>query len=97
MNESSTFFIPSADNQLELTVLMPCLNESASLSICIDQALETMRANGIRGEVLIADNGSTAARSALPPNMALAWSPLQPAVTAAPFAEASLRHVANIF
>ena len=59
MNESSTFFIPPADNQLELTVLMPCLNESASLSICIDQALETMRANGIRGEVLIADNGST--------------------------------------
>ena len=59
MNESLTSFTPAADNQLELTVLMPCLNESASLSICIDQALEAMRANGIRGEVVIADNGST--------------------------------------
>ena len=58
MTESSTSFT-LADHPLELTVLMPCLNESASLSICIDQALEAMRANGIRGEVLIADNGST--------------------------------------
>jgi glycosyltransferase involved in cell wall biosynthesis len=59
MNESFTSFTPPADNDLELTVLMPCLNESASLSVCIDQALEAMRANGIRGEALIADNGST--------------------------------------
>jgi glycosyltransferase involved in cell wall biosynthesis len=59
MNESSSSSTLPADNQLELTVLMPCLNERASLSICIDQALQAMRANGIRGEVLIADNGST--------------------------------------
>jgi hypothetical protein len=39
MNEPSSSFTLPADDQLELTVLMPCLNESASLSICIDQAL----------------------------------------------------------
>lgn len=59
MSESPTSLRPASDNHLELTVLMPCLNESASLAICVHQALEAMRANGIRGEVLIADNGST--------------------------------------
>ncbi|HEY1470095.1 MAG TPA: glycosyltransferase family 2 protein, partial [Candidatus Acidoferrum sp.] len=59
MSESPTSLRPAADNHLELTVLMPCLNESASLAICVHQALDAMRANGICGEVLIADNGST--------------------------------------
>jgi glycosyltransferase involved in cell wall biosynthesis len=59
MSESSTSLSPLTDNHLEFTVLMPCLNESAALAICVHQALEAMRANGIRGEVLVADNGST--------------------------------------
>jgi glycosyltransferase involved in cell wall biosynthesis len=59
MSESSTSLSPETDNHLEFTVLMPCLNESASLAICVHEALEAMRANGIRGEVLVADNGST--------------------------------------
>jgi glycosyltransferase involved in cell wall biosynthesis len=59
MSESSTSLNPEPDQHLELTVLMPCLNESASLAICVHQALEAMRVNGIRGEVLVADNGST--------------------------------------
>lgn len=43
----------------ELTVLMPCLNEAATLPTCIEKALDSFRRLGIRGEVLVADNGST--------------------------------------
>lgn len=46
-------------NQIELTVLMPCLNEAETLEICIRKAQRSMADLGIRGEVLIADNGST--------------------------------------
>lgn len=44
---------------LELTILMPCLNEAETLARCIDKAQAFLRNSGIRGEVLIADNGST--------------------------------------
>lgn len=45
--------------KLELTILMPCLNEAETLSICIKKAKESLFRCGIVGEVLIADNGST--------------------------------------
>ena len=48
---------PSTD--LELTILMPCLNEAETLATCIQKALRFLDRSGIRGEVLIADNGST--------------------------------------
>jgi glycosyltransferase involved in cell wall biosynthesis len=44
---------------LELTVVMPCLNEAETLAVCIDKALAALRENHIAGEVVIADNGST--------------------------------------
>jgi len=44
---------------LELTVIMPCLNESDTIGTCIRKALTCMQENNIKGEVLIADNGST--------------------------------------
>lgn len=44
---------------MELTILMPCLNESETLAICIQKARSFLQRNGIDGEVLIADNGST--------------------------------------
>jgi glycosyltransferase involved in cell wall biosynthesis len=43
----------------ELTVLMPCLNESETLATCIQKAWRYIRRSGISGEVVIADNGST--------------------------------------
>jgi len=46
-------------NDLELTIVMPCLNEAETLAICIEKALNSLRKNNIQGEVLIADNGST--------------------------------------
>lgn len=46
-------------NSLELSVIMPCLNEAETLATCIRKALQCIKENGIAGEVLIADNGST--------------------------------------
>lgn len=44
---------------LELTILMPCLNEAETLATCIDKAQSFLARTGISGEVLIADNGSS--------------------------------------
>jgi hypothetical protein len=45
--------------RIELSILMPCLNESETLGICIDKAKAFLWRTGIAGEVVIADNGST--------------------------------------
>ncbi len=50
---------------LELTVLMPCLNEALTLKACIGKALDFFARSGVVGEVLIADNGSTDGSQAL--------------------------------
>ncbi|GGT18755.1 glycosyltransferase [Nonomuraea spiralis] len=44
---------------MELTVVMPCLNEAETVEVCVRKALACMEEHGIEGEVLIADNGST--------------------------------------
>ena len=44
---------------LELTVVMPCLNEAETLAVCVDKAMAALRDNNIAGEVVVADNGST--------------------------------------
>ena len=38
---------------------MPCLNEAATVADCVTQAREAIARYGIRGEVIVADNGST--------------------------------------
>ncbi|MCA3217086.1 MAG: glycosyltransferase family 2 protein [Burkholderiales bacterium] len=43
---------------IEVTVLMPCLNEARTVTRCIDKAKDYFRRAGVRGEVLVADNGS---------------------------------------
>ena len=45
--------------QLELSVVMPCLNEADTLATCIEKAHRAMRESNIHGEVVVADNGST--------------------------------------
>ena len=42
----------------ELTILMPCLNEAATLGACVSKARAFLDRSGIDGEVLVADNGS---------------------------------------
>lgn len=44
--------------ELELTIVMPCLNEAETLAVCIRKARASLDELGIAGEVLIADNGS---------------------------------------
>jgi glycosyltransferase involved in cell wall biosynthesis len=44
---------------MELTILMPCLNEAETVGACVDQALGFLRRAGVDGEVLVADNGSS--------------------------------------
>src|SRR4029077_11809099 len=44
---------------VELSVVMPCLNEAATVGICVKKAIEALERYGIRGEVIVADNGST--------------------------------------
>ncbi len=44
---------------IELSIVMPCLNEAETLAICIDKARGFLERAGIAGEVVIADNGST--------------------------------------
>jgi glycosyltransferase involved in cell wall biosynthesis len=45
--------------ELELTVVMPCLNEADTLKNCISAARAVLDETGIHGEILVADNGST--------------------------------------
>jgi glycosyltransferase involved in cell wall biosynthesis len=44
---------------IELSIIMPCLNEAETLAICIRKAMGYLERSQIRGEVVIGDNGST--------------------------------------
>jgi glycosyltransferase involved in cell wall biosynthesis len=50
---------------IELTILMPCLNEAATVAACVAKARGFLEQSGITGEVLVADNGSTDGSQAL--------------------------------
>ena len=47
------------NEQYELTILMPCLNEAETLAACINKANTYLKESGVHGEVVVADNGST--------------------------------------
>lgn len=44
---------------LELSVVIPCLNEAATVGRCVERAVRALRDHAIQGEVIVADNGST--------------------------------------
>ena len=44
---------------LELSIVMPCLNEAETLATCIEKAQRFLSEHGVAGEVIVADNGST--------------------------------------
>lgn len=55
---------PASDSELrsgeiELTILMPCLNEAETIGTCIGKATGYLNRAGVHGEILVADNGST--------------------------------------
>ena len=43
---------------VELTIVMPCLNEAETLETCITKARSFLNRSGITGEIVIGDNGS---------------------------------------
>ena len=45
--------------EIELSVVMPCLNEADTLATCIEKAKRAVTEAGIETEIIIADNGST--------------------------------------
>jgi glycosyltransferase involved in cell wall biosynthesis len=45
-------------SELELSVVIPCLNEAEAIGLVVEKAIRTMAAEGIPGEVVVADNGS---------------------------------------
>lgn len=46
-------------NEIEVSIVMPCLQEEETLEGCIREALFALETNGVAGEVVVADNGST--------------------------------------
>lgn len=49
----------SEETPVELSVVIPCLNEAETVGVCVGKAVRALREHGIAGEVLVADNGST--------------------------------------
>lgn len=48
-----------SDDTLELSIVLPCLNEERTVGICVGKAMNFLSGHGIHGEVVIADNGSS--------------------------------------
>ena len=48
-----------ANSRVDLSVVMPCLNEEATIGDCIDEALGFFQDAGLNGEVIIVDNNCT--------------------------------------
>jgi|SRR5271166_1099976 len=58
--ESFSEYVPAQQEEYpEVSVVMPCLNEAETLAACIEKAQRAFHDHGIRGEVVIADNGSS--------------------------------------
>ena len=44
--------------KIELSVIMPCLNEESTVGYCVDEALQFIQKYDIPGEIIVVDNGS---------------------------------------
>jgi len=57
--EATTGLKPGDNTAIELTIVMPCLNEAETLATCIRKAQRSLNELKITGEIVVADNGST--------------------------------------
>jgi len=51
--------VESEQSPLDVSVVIPCLNEANSIGYCVEKAIAAFQAAGLRGEVVVSDNGST--------------------------------------
>ena len=51
--------VETSESPPELTIVMPCLNEADTLEVCLEKAQRALRDHAIRGEIIVADNGSS--------------------------------------
>ena len=49
----------SCEEPVEVTVVMPCLNEARTVGRCVAKARACLERGGVKGEVVVADNGSS--------------------------------------
>jgi glycosyltransferase involved in cell wall biosynthesis len=47
------------EDDIEVSVVMPCLNEARTVGRCVEKAVTALQKMGVRGEVIVADNGSS--------------------------------------
>jgi hypothetical protein len=45
-------------DEIELSIVMPCLDEAETIGACIEKAISWVRAHGVDAEIIVADNGS---------------------------------------
>jgi len=57
--ETSASPVAAQASVLEVSVVMPCLNEARTVATCVDKAVKSLEEMGVRGEVIVADNGSS--------------------------------------
>jgi glycosyltransferase involved in cell wall biosynthesis len=57
--------LTATPDALELSVVIPCLDEADTIETCVRKAVATMGEHGVRGEVVVADNGSRDGSQAL--------------------------------
>lgn len=57
--QQSTGVPAEIDAPYEVSILLPCLNEAETVGPCVTAAVETLQRLGVRGEVIVIDNGST--------------------------------------
>jgi glycosyltransferase involved in cell wall biosynthesis len=46
-------------DSIDLSIVIPCLNEAETIARCVESARRGLRRAGVRGEIIVADNGST--------------------------------------
>ena len=74
---------------VELSIVMPCLDEARTLGVCMRKARAFLDEHGVAGEVIVADNGSRDGSQALAESLGPAWSTSIGAATARRCAPAS--------
>jgi glycosyltransferase involved in cell wall biosynthesis len=56
---TATLSVENSAPTADVSVVIPCLNEANSIAFCVDKAIRAFQSANLRGEVVVADNGST--------------------------------------